>query len=141
MRFIMIVKATKESEAGVMPKPGLFEAMGKYNEELVNAGMMLAGEGVHPSSKGARVTFTGGKPSVKNGPFPETNQLLSGFWIIKAKSLNEAIDWAKRAPFPEGELEVRQIFESEDFGDELTPEVREQEDRLRERIEKQQKKG
>jgi hypothetical protein len=137
MRFIMIVKASPESEAGAMPPAELFTAMTKYKEELVNAGMMLAGEGLHPSAKGARITFDGGKPTVKNGPFPEPDQLMAGYWIIQAKSMQEAIDWGKRAPFPEGELEIRQIFETEEFGDALPADVKEREERLRERVDRQ----
>ena len=132
MRFMVIVKASKDSEAGVMPSTELFAAMGKFNEELVKAGMMEAGEGLHPSSKGARVKYQGGQGTPTRGPFPLTNDLVSGFWLIKAKSLDEAIDWMKRAPFGGGaEIEIRQVFSAEDFGDALTPELREQEERLR----------
>jgi hypothetical protein len=134
MRFMMIVKASKQSEAGVMPSEELLTAMGKYNEELVKAGVMLAGEGLHPSAKGARVKFAGDQRSVAHGPFPETNQLVAGFWLIQAKSLDEAIAWARRAPNPmegESEIEIRQLFEAEDFGDALTPELKQQEERLR----------
>jgi hypothetical protein len=137
MRFMVIVKATKDSEAGKMPSTELLTQMGKFNEELVKAGVMLAGEGLQPSSKGARVRFSGDKRTVVNGPFPETNQLTAGFWIWKVNSLDEAIAWAKKCPNPhpgEAELEIRQIFEAEDFGDALTPEEREREERLRERI-------
>jgi hypothetical protein len=135
MRFMVMVKATEESEAGVMPSQELLAAMGDYNEQLVKAGVMLAGEGLHPSSKGARVRFSGDKRSVIDGPFAETKELVAGFWIIQVKSLEEAIEWVKRCPNPmqsESEIEIRQIFEAEDFGDEFTPELREQEARLRE---------
>ena len=134
MRFMMIVKASKESEAGVMPSEELLTAMGKYNEELANAGMLLAGEGLHPSSRGARVRFSGAERTVVPGPFAETGQLVAGFWLIQANSLQEAIDWAKRCPNPmagESEIEIRQVFEAEDFGDALTPELKQQEERLR----------
>ena len=135
MRFMVIVKADKSSEAGVMPSEELFTEMGKYNEELVNAGVMVAGEGLHPSSKGARVKFSGDKRVVIDGPFPETKELIAGFWIFQVNSKEEAIEWVKRAPNPmpgtESEIEIRQIFEAEDFGAEFTPELREQEDRLR----------
>jgi hypothetical protein len=136
MRFMVIVKANADSEAGVMPSTELLTAMGNYNEELVNAGIMLAGEGLHPSSKGARVHFDAdGKTSVIDGPFAETKELIAGFWIIQVSSLEEAIEWARRIPSvpgEEGEVEIRQVFEADDFGDELTPELREQEARLRE---------
>jgi len=135
MRFMVIVKATKDSEAGVMPEQKLLEAMGKYNEELVKAGVMLAGEGLHPSSKGARVRFSGDKRTVIDGPFTETKELIAGFWLFQVKSLEEAIEWVKRAPNPhpgESEIEIRQVFEAEDFGAELTPELRAQEERIRE---------
>ena len=132
MRFMVIVKANKDSEAGVMPSTEMFAAMGKFNEELVKAGMMEAGEGLHPSSRGARVKYQGGQGTPTRGPFPLTNDLVSGFWLIKAKSLDEAIDWMKRAPFDGGaEVEIRQVFSPEDFGEALTPELREQEERLR----------
>jgi hypothetical protein len=134
MKFMMIVKASKESEAGAMPGEELLTAMGKYNEELMNAGALLAGEGLHPSSKGARVKFAGEKRTVGNGPFAETSQLVAGFWLIQARSLEEAIDWARRCPNPmegESEIEIRQVFEAEDFGDALTPELKQQEKRLR----------
>ena len=138
MRFMVIVKASKDSEAGVMPSEELLTAMGKYNEELVKAGIMLAGEGLQPSSKGARVKFSGDKRIVTDGPFAETKELIAGFWIWQVKSREEAIEWVKKAPNPmpgtESEIEIRQIFEAEDFGPELTPELREQEDRLRQRI-------
>ena len=134
MRFMMIVKASKDSEAGVMPSQQLLAEMGKYNEELVRAGVMLAGEGLHPSSKGSRVRFSGSKRTVVDGPFPETKELVAGFWLIQVKSKEEAIEWVKRCPNPTGaesEIEIRQVFEAEDFGAELTPELREQEERLR----------
>jgi len=134
MRFMVMVKATKESEAGVLPDEKLLAAMGKYNEELVRAGVMLAGEGLHPSSKGARVTFSGTKRTVIDGPFAETKELIAGFWLWKLKSKAEAIDWLKRCPNPfpgECEIEIRQVYEAEDFGAEFTPELREQEERVR----------
>ena len=134
MRFIVMVKATKDSEAGVMPKREMLAAMGKFNEELVNAGIMEAGEGLQPSSKGVRVKFAGGKPSVVDGPFAETKELVAGFWIWKVKSKQEALDWLKRAPFVDEEVELRQFFEAEDFGAEFTPELREQEARLRAKV-------
>jgi len=131
MRVIVLVKANKDSETGVMPKRELLEAMGKFNQELVRAGVMLAAEGLHPSSKGARVRFSGVKRSVIDGPFAETKELVAGFWLWKVKSLDEAIEWLKRAPFDQTEVEIRPVFEAEDFGDELTPELREQEARQR----------
>jgi hypothetical protein len=140
MRFMVLVKATKSSEAGVLPSEELLAAMGKYNEELVNAGVMLAGEGLHPSSKGARIRFEGEKRSVIDGPFAETKELVAGFWLWKCASLQEAMEWAKRCPNPmqeESELEIRQVFEAEDFGAEFKPELREQEEKLRAQIEQQ----
>ncbi|HEY4564016.1 MAG TPA: YciI family protein [Thermoanaerobaculia bacterium] len=134
MRFMILVKANKDSEAGVMPSQELLTAMGKFNEELVNAGVMLAGEGLQPSSKGARVKFSGGEPAVIDGPFAETKELVAGYWIWRVKSKDEAIEWLKRAPFQDEEIEVRQIFEAEDFGAEFTPELREQEERLRAQV-------
>ena len=135
MRFMVIVKASKDSEAGKMPSKELLEAMGTYNEELVKAGIMQAGEGLQPSSKGARVKFSGDKRIVTDGPFAETKELVAGFWIWQCKSKAEAIDWVKRCPNPmpgtEAEIEIRQIFEAEDFGEEFTPEEREREGRLR----------
>jgi hypothetical protein len=134
MRFMVLVKANKDSEAGVMPSEQLLTEMGKYNEELVKAGVMLAGEGLHPSSKGARVRFSGDKRTVIDGPFAEAKELIAGFWLIQVKSKDEAIEWVKRCPNPvdgESEIEIRQVFEAEDFGAELTPELREQEERLR----------
>ena len=134
MRFMVIVKANKDSEAGVMPSTELLAAMGKFNEELVNAGMIEAGEGLLPSSRGARVKYSGKTPAVSRGPFNLTGDLVAGFWLIKAKSLDEAIDWMKRAPFDGGsEVEIRQVAAAEDFGEALTPELREQEERLRAR--------
>ncbi len=134
MRFMILVKADKNSEAGIMPGEEVFAAMGKFNEELVNAGVMLAGEGLHPSSKGARVKFSGGKPTVVDGPFAETKELVAGYWIWQVKSKDEAIAWLERSPFQDAEIEVRQIFEAEDFGAHLTPELREQEERLRAQV-------
>ena len=132
MRFMVIVKASKDSEAGVMPGTELLTAMGKFNEQLVKAGMMEAGEGLHPSSKGARVKYQGGQGSATRGPFPLTSDLVSGFWLINAKSLDDAIAWMQRAPFDGGaEIEIRQVFAAEDFGEAFTPELREQEERLR----------
>jgi hypothetical protein len=137
VRFMVLVKATKDSEAGVMPSEKLLTEMGRFNEELADAGVLLAGEGLHPSSKGVRVTFPDRK--VIDGPFSETKELIAGFWLIDVKSLDEAIEWVKRVPDPadgvESEIEIRQVFEADDFGDELTPELREQEARLRARVE------
>ena len=133
MRFMMMVRATRDSEAGVMPTEELLAAMGKYNEELVDAGVLLAGEGLHPSSKGARIRFSGERRTVVEGPFPE-NELIAGFWLIRANSREEAIAWARRCPNPmpgEAEIEIRQVFEAEDFGAALTPELEQQEERLR----------
>ena len=131
MRVMVIVKANKDSEAGVVPDEKILTAMGKFNEELVKAGVMLAGEGLQSSSNGARVKFSGGKVSVIDGPFAETKELVAGFWLWQVKSKEEAIEWLKRAPFDETEVEIRQVFEAEDFGAEFTPELREQEERLR----------
>lgn len=132
MRFMVIVKASRDTEAGVMPSTELLTAMGKFNEEMVKAGIMEAGEGLHPTSKGARLKYSGKEPSVSRGPFGITGDLVAGFWLIKTKSLDEAIDWMKRAPFDGGsEIEIRQVFSAEDFGEALTPELREQEERLR----------
>jgi len=139
MRFMVIVKADKDSEAGVMPSEKLLADMGKFNEELVKAGVMLAGEGLQPSSKGARVRFSGGKRTVIDGPFAETKELVAGFWLWQVKTKEEAIEWLKRAPFEETEVEIRQVFEAEDFGAEFTPELREQEERLRAQMAEQQK--
>ena len=137
MRFMILIKATKDSEAGVMPSRQLLSEMGKFNEELVKAGVMLAGEGLHPTSKGARVRFTGRKRTVIDGPFAETKELLAGFWLWQVKSKEEAIEWVKRCPNPhneETEVEIRQVFEAEDFGPEFTPELRELEERLRSQV-------
>ncbi|PRX44994.1 hypothetical protein B0I33_11093 [Prauserella shujinwangii] len=137
MRFMLIVKANEETEAGVMPTEQELAEMGRFNEELVNAGIMLAGDGLQPSSAGARVTFSGGRPSVTDGPFTEAKELIAGYWVIDVKSRDEAIEWARRVPFQEGEIEVRKVFETEDFGEAATPEIREHEQRLRERIAEQ----
>jgi hypothetical protein len=132
VRVMVIVKASKESEAGQMPSEKLLADMGRFNEELAKAGVMLAGEGVHPSSKGKRVRFSGQQRTVVDGPFTETKELIAGFWLWKVKSIDEAVDWIKRAPFETGdEIEIRPVFEAEDFGAEFTPELREQEDRVR----------
>jgi len=135
MRFMILVKANKDSEAGVLPSEELLTEMGKFNEELVKAGVLLAGEGLHPSSKGARVRFSGSNRTVIDGPFAETKELIAGFWLFQVKSKEEAIEWVKRAPNPmpgtESEIEIRQVFEADDFGDVLTPELREAEERLR----------
>ena len=136
MRFMIIVNATKDSEAGVMPSMQLLTEMGKFNEELVKAGVMLAGDGLHPTSKGARVKFSGNKRTATDGPFAETKDLVAGYWVWQVKSKEEAIEWVKRCPNPvgagkEGEIEIRQLFEAEDFGAEFTPELREQEERIR----------
>jgi hypothetical protein len=140
MRFMVLVKADKSSEAGVLPDTRILAAMGKYNEELVKAGVMLAGEGLQPSSKGARVKFSGGKKTVIDGPFTEAKELVAGFWLWQVKSKAEAIEWLKRAPFEDTEVEIRQVFENEDFGENFTPELRAQEDRLRAKIAEKQKK-
>ena len=135
MRFMVIVKADKKSEAGVMPSREQLEKMGKYNEELVKAGVMLAGDGLHPSSKGVRVRFNGAKRTVIDGPFAETKELIAGYWLWQCKSKEEAIEWLKRAPFDGGtEIELRQVFEAADFGEAFTPELQKQEDRLRARV-------
>lgn len=142
MRVMVIVKATPESEAGQMPSAQEFAEMGAFNEELVKAGIMLAGDGLKDSSKGARITFSGSKRTVVDGPFAETKELIAGFWIWQVKSMDEAIEWAKRCPFNgsrESQLEIRPFFEAEDFGEEFTPELRAQEDKLRAQIESQQK--
>jgi hypothetical protein len=145
MKVMVIVKATKNSEAGEMPGEQLLAEMGKYNEELVKAGIMLAGEGLHPSSKGKRIRFSGGKRTVVDGPFAETKELVAGFWLWQVRSLEEAVEWARRCPDPmpgeEAELEIRPIFEADDFGEEFTPELRAQEERLRREIDRQQKKA
>ena len=134
MRFMVVVKANKDSEAGVMPSEKLLTDMGKFNEELAKAGVMLAGEGLHPSSKGARVKFSGGQQTVIDGPFAETKELIAGYWLWQVKSLAEAVEWLKRAPFEDTEVEIRQLFEAADFGEELTPELREQEERVRRQV-------
>ena len=138
MRFMILIKANKDTEAGVMPSQELLAAMGKYNEELVKAGIMLGGEGLHPSSKGARVKFSGNQRTVIDGPFAETKELIAGYWLWQCKSKQEAIEWLKKAPFDGGaEVEIRQIFSPEDFGPALTPELREKEEKMRAQIEKQ----
>ncbi|MCL2450765.1 MAG: YciI family protein [Polyangiaceae bacterium] len=143
MRVMVIVKATKNSEAGAMPSEELLAAMGKFNEELVRAGVMLAGDGLHPSSKGKRVRFAGGTKTVVDGPFAETKELIAGYWIWQVKSMDEALEWARRCPDPmpgeEAELEIRPVFEADDFGKELTPELRAREERLRDELERRQR--
>lgn len=139
MRFMIIVKATKDSEAGVMPSEQLLTDMGKFNEELINAGVMLAGDGLHPSATGARVQFSGNKRTVIDGPFAETKELIAGYWVWQVNSKEEAIEWVRRCPNPagddkDGEIEIRQLFEAEDFGPEFTPELREQEEHLRKQL-------
>jgi hypothetical protein len=131
MRVVVLIKANEQSERGEMPSEKLLTEMTAYNEELVKAGVMLAGEGLHPSKKGARVRFHGAKRTVIDGPFAETKELIAGFWLIQVKSIEEAIEWVRRAPMQESEIEIRQVFEAEDFGDEFTPELREQEERQR----------
>lgn len=132
MRFMVIVKANPDSEAGVMPDTDMLTAMGQFNEEMVRAGVMVAGEGLHPSAKGARIHFSEDEPTVRRGPFQDPQSLVAGFWLIEVGSLDDAIDWMRRAPFPNGDvIEIRQVFAAEDFGDALTPELREQEQRLR----------
>jgi hypothetical protein len=138
MRFMILVKADKNSEAGVLPDQKMLADMGKFNEELVKAGVMLAGEGLQASSKGARVKFSKGKKTVIDGPFAETKELVAGFWLWQVRSKAEAIEWLKRAPFEDAEVEIRQVFEAEDFGAEFTPELREQEERLRTQLAKKQ---
>ena len=142
MRVMVIVKATKDSEAGVLPDERMLTEMGNYNEELVKAGIMLAGEGLQPTSKGKRVRFSGDKRTVIDGPFTETKELIAGFWLWQVKSMEEAVEWLKRCPNPHNEItdvEIRQVFEADDFGEEFTPELREQEDRLREQMAAKQK--
>jgi hypothetical protein len=145
MKVMVIVKATRNSEAGVMPSEQLLAEMGKYNEELVKAGIMLAGDGLQPSVKGKRIRFGGGKHTVLDGPFTETKELIAGFWIWQVRSMDEAVEWARRCPDPmpgeDAELELRPIFEAEDFGEQFTPELRAQEERLRQEMERQQRKG
>jgi hypothetical protein len=140
MRFIVLVKADKDTEAGVMPTEKMLTDMGNFNDQLVKAGVMLAGEGLHPSRKGARIRFEGGKKTVIDGPFAETKELVAGFWIIQTKSLQEAVEWLKKAPFDGTTIEIRQVFEAEDFGAEFTPELRKQEERQRAQIDKKTKK-
>ena len=143
MRVMVIVKATKNSEAGIMPSEQLLKQMGDYNEELVKAGIMLAGDGLHPSRKGKRIKISGGKRTVVDGPFAETKELIAGYWVWQVRSMEEAVEWARRCPDPmpneEGELEIRPFYEIEDFGEALTPEVRERDERLRREIAQQQK--
>lgn len=141
MKVLVFVKANADSEAGVMPTRQLLEEMGKFNEQLVKAGVMLAGEGLHPTSKGKRVRFSGDKRAVIDGPFAETKELVAGFWIWQVRSMDEAVEWLKRAPFREGDVELRPVFEAADFGAELTPELREQEERLRAQAAAQSKKS
>ena len=141
MRFMILIKADQNSEAGVLPDEQLLTAMGKFNEELAQAGVLLAGEGLHPSSKGARVRFSGGKQTVIDGPFAETKELIAGFWIWQVASKEEAIEWVKRCPNPldgDAEIEIRQVFEADDFGDAFTPELREQEEQIRAQLEARQ---
>lgn len=141
MRFMIIIKATKASEAGVMPSEQLLREMGQFNEDLVQAGVMLAGDGLHPSSKGARVRFSGGRRTVIDGPFSETKELIAGYWVWHCRSKQEAIEWVKRCPNPmpgESEIEIRQVFEAEDFGAEFTPELRQQEEKVREQMDARQ---
>jgi hypothetical protein len=140
MRFIVLVKANKDSEAGVLPTEEQLREMGKFNDELAKAGVMLAGEGLQASSKGARITYAGSKRTVRDGPFAETNELVAGFWIWQVKSKQEALEWAKRIPFQEGEVEIRQVFEAEDFGAEFTPELRQQAERQRAATEKNKRR-
>jgi hypothetical protein len=141
MRFIVLVKASKESEDGILPTEEQLRDMGKFNDELVKAGVMLAGEGLQASSKGARISYAGGKRTVRDGPFTETKELVAGFWIWQVKNKAEAIEWAKRIPFQDGEVEIRQVFEEEDFGKEFTPELREQERRQRVAIEENKQRS
>src|SRR5213592_753628 len=141
MRFLVIVKANKDSEAGILPTQEMLAEMGKFNDELVKAGVMLAGEGLQDSSKGARITYSGNKRTVRDGPFTETKELVAGFWIWQVKNKAEAIEWAKRIPFQEGEVEIRQVFEEEDFGKEFTPELREQERRQRAAIQQNKQRA
>ena len=141
MRFIVMVKATKDSEAGVLPTKEQLLEMGKFNDELVKAGVMLAGEGLHDSSKGTRIAYSGNKRTVRDGPFTETKELVAGFWIWQVKNKAEALEWAKRIPFQEGDVEIRQVFEAEDFGAEFTPELREQEERQRAAIAKNKQRS
>lgn len=141
MRFIVMVKASKDSEAGVMPTEQELAEMGKFNDELVKAGVMLAGEGLHPSSKGTRISYAGNKRTLRDGPFTETKELVAGFWIWQTKTKAEALEWAKRIPFRDGEVEIRPVFEADDFGEAYTPELRAQEERQRAAIEKNQQRS
>jgi hypothetical protein len=141
MRFMVLVKANEDSEAGILPDEKILTEMTKFNEELVKAGVMLAGEGLHPSSKGARVRFSGKQRTVIDGPFTEAKELIAGYWLWQVKSREEAIEWLKRAPFDETEVEIRQVFEAEDFGEALTPEIREQEERVRTQLNRAAKGG
>ena len=142
MRFIVMVKATKDSEAGVLPTEEQLKEMGKFNDELAKAGVMLAGEGLQATAKGVRITYSGSKRTVRDGPFAETKELVAGFWIWQVKSKQEALEWAKRVPFKDGEeVEIRQVFEAEDFGEAFTPELREQEERQRAAIEKNKQRS
>jgi hypothetical protein len=135
MRCMVVVKANKDSEAGILPSTELLTSMGKFNEELVKAGVMLAGEGLQPSSKGKRITFTGSKPTITDGPFTETKELIAGFWLWQVRSIEEAVEWLKRSPFgPGAEVEIRPVFEAEDFGAQMTPELKDREERLREQL-------
>jgi hypothetical protein len=135
MRCMVVVKANKDSEAGILPSTELLTSMGKFNEELVKAGVMLAGEGLQPSSKGKRITFTGSKPTITDGPFAETKALIAGFWLWQVRSIEEAVEWLKRSPFgPGAEVEIRPVFEAEDFGAQMTPELKDREERLREQL-------
>jgi hypothetical protein len=141
MRVMVMVKATEDSEGGIMPSEQMLSEMGKYNEELVKAGVMLAGEGLHPSSKGKRIRFSGDQRQVTDGPFTETKELVAGYWLWQVRSMDEAVEWVKRCPNPmpgESEIEIRQVFEAEDFGDEYTPELRERDERLRAQVEENQ---
>src|SRR5712664_2863553 len=141
MRFIVLVKASKDSEAGVLPTQEMLTEMGKFNDELVKAGVMLAGEGLQDSSKGVRITYAGNKRTVRDGPFTETKELVAGFWIWQTKNKAEALEWAKRIPFQEGEVEIRQVLEADDFGAEFTPELRKQEERQRAAIDKNRQRS
>lgn len=141
MRFIVMVKANKETEDGILPTEEQLRDMGKFNDELVKAGVMLAGEGLQPSSKGLRISYAGNKRTVRDGPFAESKELVAGFWIWQVKNKAEAVEWAKRIPFQEGEVEIRQVFEAEDFGEAFTPELREQEERQRAAIEKNKQRA
>lgn len=138
MRIMMLVKANSDSEAGAMPSTEALAEMGRYNEGLMQAGVLLAGEGLHPSAKGARVRYSGSQRTVIDGPFTETKELIAGFWLIQVKSMDEAVEWAKRVPFQDGEVELRRVFEADDFGDEFTPELREQEEQQRARLAERQ---